>query len=90
MQAARRLQDLESSTLSSPAGRNYSQPAPAPEIAFRSDLAAEFEEYLKGSTNHSIFTAHRMQQFIWYLKHPFKTLTTPADSAQERACDANT
>ena len=51
MQLALRFQDPESSTLSSPAGRNYGQPAPAPEVAFRSDLAAEFEEYLEGSTN---------------------------------------
>ena len=76
--------------MSSPAGRNYGQPAPAPEVAFRSDLAAEFEEYLESSTNHSIFTAHRMQQFVWYLEHPLRTLTTPADSARDRARDANT
>jgi hypothetical protein len=81
MQVARRLQDLESSTLSSPIGWNYSPLAPAPKVAFQLDLAAGFEEYLEGSTNHSIFTAHRMQQFIWYLKHPFKTLTTPTDLA---------
>ena len=88
MQAALHLQDPESSSLPSP-GRNYGQPAPAPEVGFRSDLATEFEDYLENSTNHSIFTDHKRQQFIQYLEHPSKTLTTLANSAAERACEAN-
>ena len=65
----------EDSVLSSPHGRNYGQPVPPPE-AFASDLAQEFQEYLTNeSTNSKIFTHHRMQQFIQFIKHPNQTLS---------------
>jgi hypothetical protein len=37
----------EGSVLSSPAGRNYGQPEPAPKVAFQSDLAMKFERYIQ-------------------------------------------
>ena len=71
--------------LSSPAGRNYGQPDPLQEVAFKSDLAMEFERYLRTqSTNCSIFTAHKNQQFIWYIEHPNRMLGCDQISINQR------
>jgi hypothetical protein len=65
----------EGSVLSSPAGRNYGQPEPAPEVAFQSDLAMKFERYIQTTPRSTrIFTAHRVQQFIWFIDHPDQNL----------------
>jgi hypothetical protein len=81
------LQDLDNSILSSPAGRNYSQPSPPPDIAFHPDLASDFERYLKDSTNCSIFTHDQYQKFIWFLENPDRVLG--GHTVQLRAKDAN-
>jgi hypothetical protein len=76
---------LELPVLSSPTGRNYGQPDPPQEVAFKSDLAMQFERYLRTqSTNCSIFTAHWNQQFIWYIEHPNRMLGHDARSVNQR------
>jgi hypothetical protein len=65
----------EGSVLSSPAGRNYGQLEPAPEVAFQSDLAMKFERYIQTTPRSTrIFTAYWMQQFIWFIDHPDQNL----------------
>jgi hypothetical protein len=45
----------------------------------------KFEMYLRTqSTNCCIFTAHRNQQFIWYIEHPTKLLGHDQKSINQR------
>ena len=76
----------ESSILSSPAGRNYGQPDPPQEVAFSSDLAQKFDQYIATqSTNSRIFNTLRMQQFIWYIEHLNLILNSDPNSISNRS-----
>jgi hypothetical protein len=76
--------EVDTSILSSPIGRAYSQPEPDPEVAFTFQIERDFQKYLKDSKGSGIFTTIKEIEFKFYLEHPDQSMTSDIPEQQAR------